>query len=296
MNTRSKFQFESYGTSLALSVLLNILLVILTSLVFKIDPRIPENSNPLLDGKQVINIKSFRTVGVKNGKKKDFSMPTKNPTKQSSPSKKSGPNGVSLSQLGSVAAKSSTDKAKRISPTRSIEYKKSESNFSFTAKPPLKQRLHKQQQQLQGDVLKNLAANPSFASALSNKGFNVQFDPPEGIPEDELNSVEKIFYSFQKRTYETYLNSFLKTYYGNLTTNPALKKDLTSQRHRLNARVQFDREGNIVSVKILKSSESDSVHKLFETTLDQMRSIPNPPKDLLGKDGNFTIYYSLYIN
>lgn len=92
------------------------------------------------------------------------------------------------------------------------------------------------------------------------------------------------------------MNSFLNTYYSSLTSNPNLKNDLTSDRHRLNARVQFDKNGFIISVKILKSSNSDSVHNLFETTLDKMRSIPNPPKDLLGKDGNFTIYYSLYIN
>lgn len=292
MKSWSKIQLESSGISLALSVLLNITLVILTSLIFNMKPDISGESNPLLNEKQYITVKSFRTVGVKNGSKKGFSSPTK-----SSPAKTgSGKESVNLSQLGSIGNTSDSKSIKTPPKTQSLQFKKEKSNFSFSAKAPLKQRMIKQQKQLQGDVLKNLAANPSFANALNNKGFNVQFDPPEGIKEDELNSIEKIFYSFQKRTYEKYLNSFLNTYYSTLTSNPNLKNDLSSDRHRLNARVQFDKNGFIISVKILKSSNSDSVHNLFETTLDKMRSIPNPPKDLLGKDGNFTIYYSLYIN
>ena len=58
----------------------------------------------------------------------------------------------------------------------------------------------------------------------------------------------------------------------------------------------FDSDGNITKVKIMRSSQSDEVHKLFEKTLDQMRAIPNPPKDLIQKDGTFSIYFSLYIN
>ncbi|CBW27438.1 putative exported protein [Halobacteriovorax marinus SJ] len=296
MNSWAKIQMDNYGTSLVLSILINIILMALTSLLFNIKPSVPDSSAQLINGRPVIKVKSFRTVGVKNGNKKTFSVPTKSPSKKSSNKTQSSSSSQSLdlSQLGSISKEQT---APSPAPTQGMtKYKSDDSRFKFEAKAPLKQRLHKQQQQLQGDVLKQLAANPSFASALSNKGFNVQFDPPEGIPEDELNSVEKIFYSFQKRTYETYLNSFLKTYYNNLTANPNLRNDLSSQRHRLNARVQFDKNGHILSVKILKSSNSDSVHDLFETTLDAMRSIPNPPKDLLGKDGNFTIYYSLYIN
>ena len=293
MNKWSKFQFERYGAPLTFSVLLNLLLLVVTSLVLTIDRTIPQPE----DDRQVINIKSFRTVGEKNGNKETFSVPQKeskaSQVSQSRPESKV----LSMSQLGSITAEESSKESLKMTSLRPNKREESEkSSYSFSSKPPLKQRLRKQQQQLQGDVLQNLAANPSFASALSDKGFNVQFDPPEGIKEDELNSIEKIFYSFQKRTYETYLNSFLKNYYSKLTSNPNLKRDLMSQKHRLNARVQFDRQGHIVSVKILKSSESDSVHDLFETTLDDMRSIPNPPKDLLGKDGNFTIYYSLYIN
>ena len=293
MNTRSKFQLESYGASLAVSILLNLFLLVVTSLILTFDRNIsvPE------DDRQVINIKSFRTVGKENGNKETFSVPQKSTKASQASSSKQKSKALNMSQLGSITTEESNKESIEMTSLRpKQDLQPQKSNYSFSSKPPLKQRLRKQQQQLQGDVLQNLAANPSFASALSDKGFNVQFDPPEGIKEDELNSIEKIFYSFQKRTYETYLNSFLKNYYSTLTSNPNLKKDLRSQRHRLNARVQFDRQGHILSVKILKSSESDSVHDLFETTLDDMRSIPNPPKDLLGKDGNFTIYYSLYIN
>lgn len=197
MKSWSKIQLESSGISLALSVLLNIVLVVLTSLIFKMTPTHLDSPIPLSQEKQYIKVKSYRTVGVKGGKKNQFSSPTKTPP---SPPAKSG-NGkqsVNLSQLGSISKSSNSKAVKSPSKAQPLQFKKEKSNFTFSAKPPLKQRMRKQQQQLQGDVLKNLAANPSFANALSNKGFNVQFDPPEGIREDELNSIEKIFYSFQK--------------------------------------------------------------------------------------------------
>jgi hypothetical protein len=308
MSTWENKQIERFSISIALSLVLNLILFLTSTLVFKLDSDL-NSSHTAKPERKLFTVESFRknprTVGVKNGKKNSFSSPTKvekgsgakKTIKAPPPSKvkrpKDFPENIDMSQLGEVA--NSNTKylpAQKVKPN-----KESSLNTSlFSKKPPVKQRLRKQQKQLQGDVLKQLSYNSNAASAIAGKGFNLQFDPPEGIPEDELNSVEKIFYAFQKRTYETYLNSFIKTYYDILRSRPILKTHLNNDRHRLNGRVTFDKNGNITAVKILKSTQSDEVHALFEKTLDQMRKVPNPPKDLLQKDGTFTIYYSLYIN
>src|SRR5690606_22823904 len=107
----------------------------------------------------------------------------------------------------------------------------------------------------------------SDAKKLSQTDFDVNFVPPEGVSEDELNSAEKMFYSFQKRTFETYVNSFLSTYNDLSRTNPRIRDPLMNERHFLTARVIFDLEGNIMSIRILRSSPNDDIHNLFEKTL-----------------------------
>jgi len=312
MSTWENNQIERYSISIALSLVFNLILFISSGLVFNLGSDI-ENSLNIKPERKLFTVESFRklpskklrTVGVKNGRKDTFSSPTKiekgsgakRTVKATKPSQikrpKNFPKNINMSQLGATTKTGTKFLPKETTKSLATESNKS---FLYSSRPPVKQRLRKQQKQLQGDVLKKLSYNSSAATAIAGKGFNLQFDPPEGIPEDELNSVEKIFYSFQKRTYETYLNSFIKTYYDILRSRPILKKHLNNDRHRLNGRVTFDRNGDITAVKILQSTRSDEVHALFEKTLDQMRKVPNPPKDLLQKDGTFTIYYSLYIN
>ncbi|OUR96437.1 hypothetical protein A9Q84_08780 [Halobacteriovorax marinus] len=314
MATWENNQIERYSISFAFSLVFNLILFLASTLVFNLGSDIksdlsvkPERKLFTVESFKKLPSKKLRTVGVKSGRKNTFSTPTKTAkgngaTKTrkgtqatSSVRSKKSPKSIDMSQLGANPnVGTNTKPLKNIQ--RQLRTVPDKSKLLFTAKPPVKQRLRKQQKQLQGDILKKLSANSNAAQAIAGKGFNLQFDPPEGIPEDELNSVEKIFYSFQKRTYETYLNSFIKTYYNILRSKPILKKHLNNDRHRLNGRVTFDRDGNITSVKILQSTQSDEVHDLFLKTLDLMRKVPNPPKDLLQKDGTFTIYYSLYIN
>lgn len=311
MSTWQNQQVERYSISFAFSVVFNLLILLLCGLFLKANSE-NSNGNSLTQGKKLFTVESFRklppntmrTVGVKGGRKNSFSSPTKmkagngaisKPSTATQPKKTTAEkvNDQKMKQLGA-----STSAGLEFKPKEEVKrvQKKSDSGLVYTTKEPIEQRLRKQQQQLQGDVLQKLAASPNAGSAISGKGFNIQFDPPEGITEDELNSVEKIFYSFQKRTFETYVNSFVKTYHDVIRSSPILKSHLNNERHRLNGRVTFDSDGNILAVKIMRSSQSDAVHKLFEKTLDQMRAIPNPPKDLIQKDGTFSIYFSLYIN
>lgn len=145
-------------------------------------------------------------------------------------------------------------------------------------------------------VLQELSVDDDDARALKVAGFNINFTPPEGVSEDELNSTEKIFYAFQKRTFLSYVNSFLKAYNEIAITRPNFKKTFMSEKHTMVGKVTFDKEGNVISVKILQWSLNDDMEKLFEMTLEYIKSLPNPPKAYLGTDGQFSMYYQLKIN
>ena len=154
----------------------------------------------------------------------------------------------------------------------------------------------RRQQQIQFEMLRDMGTQSTQAEVLKSTGFNLHFEPPAGIPEDELNSVEKIFYSFQKRTFIGYVNSFMSSYQDTLTRSPHVRNALRSERHLLTGRITFDKEGNIIRIKILRSSQNDEIHRLFETTLRNIRSLPNPPKAIIEDKDQFNIYYQLKIN
>lgn len=154
----------------------------------------------------------------------------------------------------------------------------------------------RRQESIRRNLMQQMGTKSSRAEVLKRTGFNLHFEPPEGVSEDELNSVEKIFYSFQKRTFTTYVQSFLSTYQQKIINKPQIRAALKTERHLLTGKIDFDKEGNIMRIKILRSSPSDEIHELFEETLKGIRSLPNPPKDLVEKREQFTIYYQLHIN
>ncbi|MCF8060334.1 MAG: hypothetical protein K9K67_13615 [Bacteriovoracaceae bacterium] len=270
-------------------------------------------------------LKKYRTVGVKGGSKK-FSLKTpsgspvrkkENDAKNSSENSSTSANkSISLDKLQPrVSEKDLPPPPQEVSPKaqqaearnkfqgeqqKSLlrkEIRAAESGIPLTALRS-NQALEnfRRQENLKRNMLTEMGTQSSRAEVLSRTGFNLHFEPPEGISEDELNSVEKIFFSFQKRTFTTYVNAFLSTYQQKLLNRPQLGTALKNERHLLTGKIDFDKEGNILKIKILRSSQSDEVHALFEETLKEIRSLPNPPKALIESRDQFTIYYQLSIN
>lgn len=237
-------------------------------------------------------IRKYRTVGVKNGSK-DFSSPVKTPPKSKPAISAQSDESIKLGQLGSV------DTTKVPTPSKSFPKPVATPDLGGLqvmndSQAPAQVRVTRTQDRYQ--ALRNMGVAETDARKLSQTDFDVNFVPPEGVSEDELNSAEKMFYSFQKRTFETYVNSFLTTYNSMVRSLPRLRDPLMTERHFLTARVIFDIDGNIMSIRILRSSPNDDIHQLFEKTLRNIRKLPNPPKDLVAKDDTFTIYYQLKVN
>jgi hypothetical protein len=145
-------------------------------------------------------------------------------------------------------------------------------------------------------VLQDIAANKDNSRAIKNTGFDVVFEPPEGVSEDELNAMEKVFYSFQRRTFESYMHAFLDAYRKVVLSRPGLNKDLPRDKQTLTGKITFDKNGDVVATKIIRWSSDDDIQKLFDETLLNIRTLPNPPRALLEKREEFSIYYQLYIN
>lgn len=145
-------------------------------------------------------------------------------------------------------------------------------------------------------LLKGLPFRQDVATAFKATDLDFEIEHPEKLPKDELNSIEKIFYSFEKRMILIYYYSLYTAYNKLLLSRPQLRKTLFDEDHDVKGKITFDHRGDIVTIKFLKGSTNDYVQELFEETLRGINSIPNPPQAFVEDDGKFTIYYHLKIN
>lgn len=260
---------------LTISLLGHIALISTLSLLFvfdKIEPAPPPS-------KQVIKvIEKAKILGEKKSKRKDFApLPEKK-------SKRDKINDLDLSKL--------RPEKKIVKPSRKISEQKVSSKIIDQKKPNLKPG-----NEIRTTVISSANKTPETRRVLSNKDFDMEFTPPEGVSEDELNSFDKIFYSFIKRTYEKYINSFVTSYFALSSERPYLIQDIETKKHLIKARATFDRKGNIIAIKIFNNESSDAVYDLFERTIKGIDSLPNPPKEFFqGGDEEFNIYFVLKVN
>lgn len=311
---------ERLGIPFILSGILHLLIF---SNLWQLLRLIPKADLPKVEPKYQVRmidqdeLKKYRKVGVKNGSK-DFSMSVgklpkinrfgEGKAKNSAAAPKISKNEkIDFSNLNPTKNANVVSKVTQIKNTNELARKKAppkitiqdlESGNSIITDMRTRSNVENRMRQAtqKKEMLSQLSPQSERAEIIRNTGFNIHFEPPEGVKEDELNSAEKMFYAFQKRTFVTYLNSFVKTYQQTLLKKPLLKNELKSARHLLTGKIVFDKEGHIIKIQILRSSPSDEIHHLFEETLKEIRKLPNPPADLIKKDKNFTIYYQLNIN
>lgn len=262
------------------------------------------------------DVEKFRKVGVKNGKKDlqrpDLSFktpitqtarpapPNKDP-KKGSTGKSDTPASIRQDQklsLNQLAPELPTP-VKKLAPQNSIaknfmrSSNDSGNHFYFNYKD--QKVIPRSQDQ---EILKSEAV--SYTSAPMNKAtekmtnFEIRYERPEGVSEDELNSDEKAYYSFYVRSYQNYYSKIYSTYEKMVIERPGLAK-VFDKKYLLIGKIDYDEKGNIVTVKILKSADDDDLHHFFEETLKQL-SQPNPPKIFVKNRKQFSIYYQLQIN
>lgn len=225
-----------------------------------------------------IDKKKYRTVGVKKSKNQSFSEKISQQKSSQSPYQKS----LDLSDLKQKDT-GKVDENIKIDAKKVVEKRKSVSIIK------------KQQAQIKKDFLKNLKVPDNAKNAFKMSNLNLVFEPPEGVKEDELNSFEKMLYGFQKRAFNSYLNAFQKALGKQLTKRPYLLNGIKLNKYHMIGKVDFDEKGNIVKIKMVKWSNDDYIQELFEETLKEIKSIPNPPNMIVNKDGKFTFYYQLVI-
>jgi len=254
-------------------------------------------------------VQQMRRVGVKNGSKTKYFQPDE--IKIPKPAGGNGQSGLSLGNLAPVLpkpvaphekteSKSTSARSKNnslptlSSPSLTTSTSDSATHFYFNPKKEKKIARNSEQDSLKQEAYRNISVSNSNPVAQKLSNFEIRYERPEGVSEDELNSDEKAYYSFFKRSYASYLSKLYATYDKVSVERPGIDKDFEG-KHLLIGRIDYDEKGNIVTVKILKSSDSDDIHYFFEETLKQL-SLPNPPKSFIKSKKGFSTYYQIQIN
>lgn len=215
-------------------------------------------------------LKNFRTIGIKGGRK-EFSIPVENKIGHKKPKLDGSPN-----------SNKSRDKINNNPQDPSA--------LSISDKIP-KPRLQYPSQVIAKDLFPSLAQQGMPQSTL-----NIGFEPPEGVSETELNSTEKIFYGFSKRTYEIYITSLISSFNKLMKEKPYINLMKVPGTHNLTGRIVFNQDGRAIGTQFFLLSSNENIQQLFENALMDIRTIPNPPKGLLNRDGTFAVHYRLQVD
>jgi hypothetical protein len=136
-----------------------------------------------------------------------------------------------------------------------------------------------------------LGGSPTLTKSL----MNMQVETPEGVSMDELNKFELMFYGFQKRMMEKYFSSIVLNV-RNYEKRYSLQTLIPEGQHTMTGRVTFDSEGNIKQIQMVRWTQADKLQAMFEDILKSMQTLPNPPKMLRNKDGEFVVFYTFLID
>lgn len=151
--------------------------------------------------------------------------------------------------------------------------------------------------------IKNFLTDDPYNSTASSQlarldDAEVLFDleVPKGVPEDELNKHELVFYSFRKRTALAYVNSFQKQLNKFETSNPHLRFPLTEQSETIAGKITYDKNGDILKIETLKYTQIKKLQDFFMEVLQDMSTLPNPPKEVINERDQFVINFVLSVN
>lgn len=242
---------------------------------------------------KIVDFPHIRTVGVKNSKIKDRTLFSKNVAK-----KPVADPFTANSDLARPSPIPRQQQKPQIAQPQQQKQVAQKNPYRPDIRPKALDQLMARQEPVQQVAARTssggaaaLAGSPTLTKSL----MNMQVEVPEGVKMDELNDFELQFYSFQQRMMEKYVNAITLNVrdYERRFSMPVL---IPEGRHIMTGRVTFDSDGNIKQIKMIRWSQAEKLQSMFEEILKSMVTLPNPPKVLRNKEGEFVVFYTFTVN
>ncbi len=259
--------------SFLLSIILNFSVVFFFGYFFERENLVDNSATAI----PIILSNTFKRVGIKGGKK-EFTLPVKNSLTSPSFLKKE----INLANIN----------AGNNFNILTVEKKRSLVKLSEVSRDKIALKNSVRMQKLHRELLKEFSdEDKNFLT--NNTKLKFIFELPEGVSENELNSADKEFYGFYKRAGERYFSSIIRTFREMSVNTPYLSTKLKFGKKEFKGRVVFDKDGNIVMIKITKGSINEYAQNLFENILKNIGPLYNPPNSLISKNSDMTFYFVL---
>ncbi len=130
--------------------------------------------------------------------------------------------------------------------------------------------------------------------AQSNSTFSLEI--PKGVPEEELNELQRVLYSFYLRLQGQYVSTLVDKYMEEQRINPRFQVPINRDRDRVTLRATYDLNGNIIRIRTLLSARHKDHSDFFLEAVKRIETIPNPPDVLLDDKKQFHVNYDLRLN
>ncbi|MCB9091761.1 MAG: hypothetical protein H6621_03470 [Halobacteriovoraceae bacterium] len=148
----------------------------------------------------------------------------------------------------------------------------------------------------QGESLRKFLPYQLQNSRVADSNALFSLEIPEGLPEDQLNRLTQVFYSFYKRIGTKYISTIVDKYFEYEREKPHMHIPVNEQEDSTVIRASYDEFGNVLRIRVLKKGKYAYHQKFFSDTIEAIQSIPNPPKQLLDSKKQFHVIYSLEYN
>lgn len=263
-----------------------LLLVHLLALLFKLN-WLPDLAIPQEVENRVLNIREIRTLGDKNSKIKDKVLVTKDFAQKA----KQDPFAAAAKMNQPLKEQKPAEVKKMAQESRQKNPYKPEAPASALEKLMTKvEPVTQVATRTQGGGAQ-MGGSPTLTKSL----MNMQVETPEGVSMDELNKFELMFYGFQKRMMEKYFSAIVLNV-RDYEKRYSMKSLIPDGQHTMTGKVTFDSDGNIKQIQMIRWTQADKLQAMFEDILKSMNSLPNPPKMLRNKEGEFVVFYTFLVD
>jgi hypothetical protein len=118
---------------------------------------------------------------------------------------------------------------------------------------------------------------------------------PKGVKEEALNKWQMVLYSFHKRVFSQYLTQLYLNAQDMERIHPYHEFPYVREPDSVRVKSTYEADGTLVRVEKLKHSDSRLLNEFFLNTMQDMNTIPNPPKLIINENGQFDLIFEVKV-
>lgn len=144
-------------------------------------------------------------------------------------------------------------------------------------------------------VPKGMKLSDNKNNFLEDTDFDVGVEIPKGTEVDQINRSEEVLFSFRKRIFDQFINRIFYTFSTQESLYSINSYPWTYKRQTVRAKLIYNSDGYVEKITPLLKADNAKLQSFFDSIVQGMTMLPNPPKIALDENGKMTIYISIIV-